>query len=132
MKFKGEKYIWQDCRRVLGLPLSFTSYAVSEDRLFLRQGFLNLRDEEILLYRVRDISLRRSLLQRMLGVGTITVISSDRTMPTMVIQNVKNPMQAKELIHGLVEDMKRKRRIHVGEIISSGGDYDDNDFDDRN
>ncbi len=131
MRFKGEKYVWQDCRRILGLPLSFTTYAVSEDRLFLRQGFLNIRDEELLLYRVRDISMRRSFFQRLLGIGTITITSSDRTTPTLAIQNVKDPMQTKELIHSLVEDMKRKRRIRVGEIMSSNDDFsDDPDEDD--
>lgn len=114
MKFKGEKYLWQDTKRILGMPLSVTGYAVSEDRLFLRSGLLTIRDEEILLYRVRDISLKRSAFQRMLGVGTITVSSSDRSMPTLVIQNVKNPMQTKELIHSLVEEMKMRRRSMMG------------------
>lgn len=114
MKFKGEKYLWQDTKRILGMPLSVTGYAVSEDRLFLRSGLLTIRDEEILLYRVRDISLKRSAFQRMLGVGTITVSSSDRSMPTLVIQNVKNPMQTKELIHSLVEEMKIRRRSMMG------------------
>lgn len=117
MKFKGEKYLWQDTKRILGMPLSVTGYAVSEDRLFLRSGLLTIRDEEILLYRVRDISLKRSAFQRMLGVGTITVSSSDRSMPTLVIQNVKNPMQTKELIHSLVEEMKMRRRSMMGGAI---------------
>ncbi|HCP70817.1 MAG TPA: hypothetical protein DIT87_01980, partial [Clostridiales bacterium] len=61
------------------MPLSFTRYRLSEDRLFLSRGFLNIRDDEVLLYRVRDIDTRRSLWQRLFGVGTITVLSSDKT-----------------------------------------------------
>lgn len=45
-------YIWQDRRRICGLPLSFTRYRMSEDRLFLMKGFFNLHMDEVLLYRV--------------------------------------------------------------------------------
>ena len=49
------EYLWKDRKRHLGMPLSFTRYQMSEDRLFLSQGFLNIKDDEVLLYRVRDI-----------------------------------------------------------------------------
>lgn len=65
------EYIWKDRKRILGMPLSFTKYSLSEDRIFLETGLLNMNLEEILLYRVRDISLRISLGQRIFGVGTI-------------------------------------------------------------
>jgi hypothetical protein len=61
--------LWKDRKRYFGLPLSFTRYALSEDRLFLSVGFLNIKDDEILLYRVRDIDTERSLWQRLFGVG---------------------------------------------------------------
>lgn len=63
MKKVKMNFLWNDRRRRMGLPLSFTRYALTEDRLFLDTGFFNLRSEEILLYRVRDINLRRSLWQ---------------------------------------------------------------------
>ena len=101
------EYLWKDRKRHLGMPLSFTRYQLSEDRLFLSEGFLNIRDDDILLYRVRDIDTRRNLWQRLFGVGTITVLSSDKTMPTLVLKNVKNPLFVKELIHKQVEEMKQ-------------------------
>lgn len=130
MGFKGEQYIWRDRRRRMGLPLSFTRYALSEDRLFLSVGFFNLKDEDVLLYRVRDLSLRRSLWQRICGVGTITVVSSDKTTPTLVLKNVKDAVKVKELIHGQVETAKIKRRVRVGEIMASGYDENDDEFSD--
>ena len=68
MAFRGDQYIWRDRKRFLGMPLSFTRYALSEDRLFLSVGFFSIKDEEVLLYRVRDISSSRTLWQRLLGV----------------------------------------------------------------
>ena len=117
-------YIWQDRKRYLGLPLSFTRYAMSEDRLFTSVGFLNIKDDEILLYRVRDIDTKRTLGQRLFRVGTVTVVSSDKTMPNMVLKNIRNPMEVKELIHQQVEEIKLKRRVRVGEIMGNGFDDD--------
>lgn len=131
MANKNSKYIWNDRKRYCGLPLSFTRYAMSEDRLFLSVGCFTIRDDEMLLYRVRDIVTRRSLWQRICGVGTITVISSDKSQPTLVLKNVRNPMRVKELIHENVEDMKQRRRMRLGEIMASGYDEDEMENDDE-
>lgn len=125
MGFKGSQYIWKDRKRFLGMPLSFTRYAMTEDRLFLSIGFFNIKDEEVLLYRVRDINTSRTLWQRIFGVGTISVISSDKTLPTAVLKNIKGPMEVKELIHKQVEDTKIRRRVRFGEIMATGDDIDD-------
>ena len=122
--------LWHDRKRYFGLPLSFTRYALSDDRLFVSVGFLNIKDDEILLYRVRDIDTSRSLWQRIFGVGTVTVMSSDKTMPTLVLKNVKDPIFVKELIHKQVEEMKIKRRVRVGEIMGNEIDDADGEFDD--
>ena len=125
MALPNEQYLWSDRKRYLGLPLSFTRYAVSEDRLFTSIGFLSIRDDEMLLYRVRDLSVKRTLAQRLFGVGTITITSSDKSQPTLMLQNIKNPVSVKELIHDQVESMKIRRRVRVGEIMASGYEEDD-------
>lgn len=125
MGFTADKLIWSDRKRYFGMPLSFTKYAISEDRLFQTTGLLNLRFEEILLYRIRDLSLSCSFGQRLFGVGSITVTSSDKTRPVLVIHNVKNPAAVKELLHEQVEDMKIRRRVRFGEIASFSDDMDD-------
>ena len=117
--------IWKDRKRFLGMPLSFTRYSLTEDRLFLYVGFLNIKDEEVLLYRVRDINTSRTLWQRLFGVGTVTVVSSDKTMPTFELKNIKDPMTVKELIHDQVEAMKIRRKVRVGEIMTTSYDEDE-------
>ena len=116
------EFLWKDRKRYFGLPLSFTRYCLSEDRLFNSEGFLNIRDDEILLYRVRDIDTRRSLWQRLVGVGTVTVISSDNTMPSLVLKNIKDPVFVKELIHKQVEEKQIRRRVRFGEIMTATDD----------
>ena len=123
------EYLWKDRKRYFGMPISFTRYALSEDRLFISVGLLSIKDDEVLLYRIRDIDTVRTLWQRLFGVGTVTVMSSDKSMPTIVLKNVKDPLFVKELLHHQVEEMKLKRRVRVGEIMGNGFD-EDGDADD--
>ena len=117
--------IWSDRKRHFGLPISFTKYSLSEDRLFRETGLLNLNEEEVLLYRVRDVSLSRSLWQRIFGVGTITVHSSDKTSPTLEVINVKDSKSVKELIFINVEKAKEERRMRATELLDDGAEDDD-------
>ena len=115
--------LWKDRRRRLGLPLSFTKYRLTEDRIFCETGLLNTHEEEILLYRVRDLELRMSLGQRIFGVGSVVVHSSDKTMPTLELRNIKRPREVKEQLFRQVEECKDKRRMRTMEFV--GGDNDD-------
>ena len=125
------EYLWKDRKRRLGLPLSFTRYALSEDRLFCETGFLNLRSDEVLLYRVQDLELTMRLGQRIFGVGTVCVHSSDKSMPHLDLKNVKHPREVKELIHRNVEEAKNRRRMRATELIGQdgGSDFVDGDLD---
>ena len=108
--------LWHDRKRILGLPITFTRYALSEDRLFLKRGFLNVRQDEIVLYRIRDLRVSVNLWQRIFGVGTVTVVSTDKSIPELQLKNIKQPNEVKELIHEYVEKMKIARRMRVGEM----------------
>lgn len=119
--------IWSDKKRILGMPISFTTYSLSQDRLFVDQGFIKLHSEEILLYRVRDLSFSQTLLQRIFGVGSVIIQSSDKTSPVLELRNIKKAFDVKELIHENVEKMKLERRMRVGEILEDGHDYAEED-----
>ena len=112
-------YLWKDRKRFLGMPLSFTRYRLSEDRLFCETGFLNVKSDEVLLYRVRDLRLTMSLGQRIFGVGTVCVVSSDKSIPHLDLKNVKAPRTVKELIHQNVEAAKDKRRMRTTELMGA-------------
>ena len=124
------QYLWKDRKRFLGMLLSFTRYRLSDDRLFCEKGFFNIKADEVLLYRVRDLQLNMSLGQRIFGVGTICVVSSDKSVPHLDLQNVKNPREVKELIHQNVEAAKDKRRMCTTEIMGDAASEDFHDFDD--
>ena len=123
------QYIWKDRKRILGMPITFTRYRLSDDRLFCEKGFLNIKQDEVLLYRVRDLQLNMSLGQRIFGVGTICVVSSDKSVPHMDLVNVKDPRNVKELIHRSVEEAKDQRRMRTMEVMGSDIADDDGDLD---
>ncbi|MBE5933367.1 MAG: PH domain-containing protein [Lachnospiraceae bacterium] len=119
--------VWKDRKRIIfGLPWTFTKYGLSEDRLFVETGFLNLNENEVRLYRVMDVSLTRKLWQRLFGLGTITCHSSDKSMGTFDIKNIKKPSEVKELISSYVEAERSRKKVSSKEFLVD----DDDGFDD--
>lgn len=114
--------IWHDRLRRFGLPLSFTKYSLSGNRLFRETGVLNLKEEEILLYRIRDLTLTMSLWQRIFGVGTINVVSSDKSTPNIQIKSIKNPKKVKELLFEQIEVCKCGRNMRTTELLDNSLD----------
>ena len=126
---KSIQYQWKDRKRIFGLPITFTRYRLSEDRIFCEKGFFNIRKDEVLLYRVRDLQLNMKLTQRIFGVGTVCVVSSDKSVPHLDLLNVKNPREVKELIHRSVEEAKDRRRMRTMEIMGGENAEHDEDLD---
>lgn len=114
-------YIWKDRKRILGLPITFIRYRMSEDRLFFETGLINLRSEEILLYRIRDVSVTISLWQRLTGVGTVTISSTDKSVPMLSMRDIKQPREVKELLHTQVEKAKIAYRVRYTEMMGDMG-----------
>lgn len=115
-----EDMLWKDRKRHLGLPISFTKYSLSggeAPRIFRETGLFNLKEEEVLLYRVRDIALTRSFFQRIFGVGTVSLHSSDKTTPTLDLVNISKSKDVKELIFSKVEQAKANRRMRTTELL---------------
>ena len=122
------EYLWNDRKRTLfGLPLSFTKYMLTEDRLFIEEGFLNKKEDEVRLYRIMDLSLKRSFGQRIFGVGTIHCCSADKSMGAFDIVSVKHPREVKEQLSELVEAQRDAKRVTNREYMN---DNDHDDFDD--
>ena len=117
MKIKGT--VWTDRKRPFcGLPLSFTKYILLEDKLLINTGILSINQEEVKLYRIMDLTLKRSLLQRIFGVGTIHCCSADKTTPEFEIKDIKKPFEVKEMISKMVEEERDKKRVSGREYFA--------------
>ncbi|MBO6127976.1 MAG: PH domain-containing protein [Pseudobutyrivibrio sp.] len=118
--------LWHDRKRYLGLPISFTKYSMSEDRLFVETGLFNLTQNEVRLYRILDLQLKRSFGQRIFGVGSIIVSSSDKSLGTFEIKNVKNSANVKEMLSVQVEQQRESKRVYSRENMND--DVDENEL----
>ena len=101
----------------LGLPWTFTIYGFSEDRLYIKTGVLNTREDEVRLYRITDIGLERSLWQRIMGMGTIRVYSSDQSLGDFSLVNVKDCENVKEQLSQLIEAERENKRVSSREFL---------------
>ncbi len=124
---KGE-VLWKDTRRnFLGMAIfSFTKYSLTKEKLYYETGFFNKTENEIRLYRITDLSLAASFGQRLLNIGTITVTSSDKTLPVLHIKDVKRAKKVKELISQTAEAERVNKKVTSREVFS-GSDFTDGD-----
>ena len=130
-------YLWKDRKRIvfLGLPFSFTRYRLTKEKLILSEGFFNRKENEVRLYRVMDLSVSQTFAQRIFGLGTVTVTSSDKTIGLLLLRNIKRPQKVKELISQLVEAERKAKMITGREVIGGqphggpGGPDGFNEFD---
>ena len=121
--------IWKDRKRpFLGLPWSFTVYSLDEEKLLIKTGVLNLTEDEIRLYRIKDITLKQSFGQRILGIGTLHCCSSDATMKEFDIKHIKKPRETRDLLSRLIEEERLRKRVRNLEEIGDSEDEADNDF----
>ena len=119
-----DEILWSDRKRYLGLPISFTRYSFDENRFYLKKGLLNVVSDEILLYRVLDVTLRRSLGQRLFGVGTIILSTADQTLPTMRIESIKDCERVFRALSNIVEKERNEKRVLGKEMFGAAG-FDD-------
>lgn len=116
------QFVWKDRKRpFMGLPLSFTKYRLTTEKLLIETGILNITQEEIRLYRIMDMTLRKSLFQRIFGVGTIHCCTADKSTPEFDIVSIKNPNAVKEMISEMIEKERDKKRIASREVMGGDG-----------
>lgn len=110
--------LWTDKKRpFFGLPLSFTRYTLTKDKLIITVQFLYLHEEEIRLYRIMDVTLKQSLLQRLFGVGTIHCCSVDVSSPEFDISSVKMPRKVRDILSEAVDIQRKERNVTSSEFI---------------
>ena len=78
-----------------------------------------------------DVTLKRSLGERLWGLGTIHICSSDKTTPEIDIKRVRQSSDVKEMLSDMVEAARKKNRVSAREFMAAddmGDDMDEDDF----
>ena len=124
--------VWKDRKRIIfGLPWTFTVYKLTREKLLIETGFLNKKEEEIRLYRIMDLTLRRPLGQRLWGLGTVHCCTADKSTPEFEIKRIKDSRNVKELLSDLIEQQREEKRISGREFMmdTDGDGFDDSEHD---
>lgn len=116
-------------RLFLGLPFSFTTYTLTDKVLLIKTGFFNSIEDEVKLYRIIDMTIHRSLLQKIVGLGTLEVSSSDKSSRDFKIENIKHVKEFRAYLTEYLERDRRSRGMRGAEMIDGGFEGYDTDGD---
>jgi len=94
-------------------------YRLTNQRLFIRDGWLAKNVNELELYRVEDVRVDQGILQRLLGYGTITVLAADVTTPQVRLIGISKPMAIKEMIRTQYRAARKREGVRPAEFMQS-------------
>ena len=94
----------------LGMPLYFTTYTITDELLTIKEGLLKITENDCYLYKIQDVTLTKTLMERMFGLGTITCHTGDTTNPVIELKHIKNAAEIKDYILKVSDELRLKRR----------------------
>jgi uncharacterized membrane protein YdbT with pleckstrin-like domain len=109
-----------------GLPFTFTTYTVKDDLITVNRGFFSKVENDCFMYKVQDVTLKRTLVERIFGLGTIVCYTGDVTDSVLMIEHIKNSKEVKKFILEQSEIERSKRRtlntLDIGAADLDGSD----------
>ncbi len=93
-----------------GLPLCFTTYTIDEEKINIRKGLFNITEDDAYLYKVQDVKLTLSMIERIFGLGTVLCYTGDTTDPVLKLVHIRHSREVKEYILGASEEARIKKR----------------------
>ena len=83
---------------VAWLRLRSTQYTISNQRVLIERGIFSKMVDEIDLRYVDDSQFAQTFVDRILGIGNVTLLSSDKNTPRYVLTSIKDPRGVREIV----------------------------------
>ncbi len=97
------------------------SYRLTSQRLFIRIGLIGRKQEEIELFRITDVAVEQTPMERILKIGSIIVNSTDESMPRAQLENVPEPEKYKDILRDAYRQARTREGMRAGEFIGGMG-----------
>ncbi len=103
---------YQEKKRILffGLPWTFTKYTVGQEILTVNTGLLKTEENYCYLYKIQDVKMTTTFMERIFGLSTITCYTGDVTHPQLVLLHIKHAREIKDFILEAAEEARQRRR----------------------
>jgi len=101
----------------LGVWIAWKSagYKLTSQRLFVRRGLVSRKVQELELYRVTDVAFSQGVIERLFGIGTVSIVANDPTTPSLAMPGITAPETVKETIRTAYRRARRAEGVRVGE-----------------
>jgi len=99
------------------LVVKYRSYKLTDQRLVITSGVLNRRNEQIELFRVKDIDWEEPLMLRLFSLGRLTIRSTDSTEPIATLNALPGGEAVVDTFRGAVSQLRAKNRVGVIETV---------------
>ena len=102
--------LWQIVTALIAYArIKTTLYTLTNQRITIESGLTDKAVEDIDLRYVEDTQFRQKLLERMLRIGNITLLSSDKSAPTYVLRGIEDPRSLRELIRSTAYKLSQRQ-----------------------
>lgn len=103
---------YQERKRVLffGLPWTFTKYTITPSTITIDKGLLKTEENDCYMYKVQDVKLTQTLMEKIFKLGTITCYTGDVTDSELQLVHVKHSKEIKNYLLKASEAARLKRR----------------------
>ncbi len=99
------------------LYLQYTvHYSLTNQRFVHERGLLWRQVDRIETIDIDDVTVRQGPVERMLGIGTVRVMSSDQTTPEFLLVGIEDARRVATIIDDARRAERRKRGVHIESI----------------
>lgn len=111
------RIIWKDTKTFCGFPICFTEYCFTDQMLIIKSGFIATKRQQIPYYKITDVTIIQTLGNKVFRVGSVICHTSDKSIGTVSLQNIKNFEIANDLIPELIQRSRAQYNVRSSELL---------------